>query len=104
MRILASVAILAALSTGAGCRNYGDFIAEDPVAGTVEWFCSEKRDHTCVVAVDASDDRRIFRIASLTKLMFYPMLERLEAEGRIKMDWRLVERLAKEGRSRYANR
>lgn len=66
MRILASVAILAALSTGAGCR--------------------------------------IFRIASLTKLMFYPMLERLEAEGRIKMDWQLVERLAKEGRSRYANR
>jgi CubicO group peptidase (beta-lactamase class C family) len=23
--------------------------------------------------------------------MFYPMLERLEAEGRIKMDWRLTE-------------
>lgn len=57
MRFFVSGVILAALSTGVGCRNYGDFIAEDPVA-----------------------------------------------EGRIKMDWRLVERLAKEGRSRYANR
>ena len=91
MRFFVSGVILAALTTGVGCRNYGDFIAEDPVAGTVEWFCAEKRDHTCVVAVDNSEDHRIFRIASLTKLMFYPMLERLEAEGRIHFDWRLTE-------------
>jgi CubicO group peptidase (beta-lactamase class C family) len=91
MRLFAAASILSVLSACAGCRNYGDFIAEDPLAGTVEWFCSEKRDHTCVVAVDASDDRRMFRIASLTKLMLYPMLERLESEGRLDLDWRLTE-------------
>ena len=48
MRFFVSGVILAALTTGVGCRNYGDFIAEDPVGEGREVAVCEQIERRCV--------------------------------------------------------
>lgn len=80
-----------------GCYGFRDAIVTNPIDGTVDWFVCEKRDDACIAACVERDGRlmraahncdehSIFRIASVSKLMFVLIIRELSDERAIDLE------------------
>lgn len=98
-----AILIVACLLLAAGCASLDDRLsaaARTPQAvaqAAADFYVSDRGDESCCVAVvtpgetvfahaGSADEHALFRIASLSKLFLTPILERLQADGRVDLD------------------